>query len=186
LKANAETSPAIDVWAIGIMLYAMIFGHLPFWGETEDEFIDKIISAPVKFDPTVPVSSECKDLLKGMMHKDPEKRYQLIDIMTMPYFIMDDCDLEDKLEIISNNIKANQVKEEEKQEKNDNDDFMAALNLNSAPQPPGGKKKVTTGLKDKTPSSSKQGSIKVVAKKPSTVTGTAKSGTGKSTVKKNI
>ena len=64
---------------------------------------------------------------------------------------------------------------------------MAALNLNSAPQPPGSKKKTTTGIKDKTPvSSSKQGSIKVVAKKPSTQTGAVKSSTGKSTVKKNI
>jgi hypothetical protein len=49
-----------------------------------------------------------------MLHKDPEKRYQLIEIMTMPYFIMDEGDLEDKLEAISKSIKANQVKEEEK------------------------------------------------------------------------
>jgi serine/threonine protein kinase len=44
LKSTAETSPAIDVWAIGIMYYAMLFGHLPFWGDTEPEFIEKIIN----------------------------------------------------------------------------------------------------------------------------------------------
>ena len=44
LRSSAETSPAIDVWAIGVMFYAMLYGHLPFWGETEEEFIDKIIS----------------------------------------------------------------------------------------------------------------------------------------------
>jgi serine/threonine protein kinase len=66
-KGNAETSPALDVWAIGIMFYAMIYGNLPFWGETEEEFIDKILSSTVKFDPNVTLSSECKDLLKGML-----------------------------------------------------------------------------------------------------------------------
>ena len=34
--SRTETTPAIDVWAIGLMLYSMLFGHLPFWGESED------------------------------------------------------------------------------------------------------------------------------------------------------
>ena len=97
MKGTAETAPSIDVWAIGIMVYAMIYGNLPFWGDSEEEFIERIINNPVKFPSDVPITSECKDLLKGMLHKDPEKRYQLIDIMTMPYFIMDEGDLEDKL-----------------------------------------------------------------------------------------
>ena len=52
----------------------MLYGNLPFWGDTEEEFIDKIITAPVKFAPEVPVSAECKELLKGMLHKSPDKR----------------------------------------------------------------------------------------------------------------
>lgn len=72
--SNADTSPSIDVWAIGIMYYAILFGHLPFWGDSEEDFIDKIITAPVKFASEVPITTECKDLLKGMLHKDPEKR----------------------------------------------------------------------------------------------------------------
>lgn len=49
------------------MLYAMIYGHLPFWADTEDEFIDMIINAPLKFDAEIAVSDECKDLIKGML-----------------------------------------------------------------------------------------------------------------------
>lgn len=75
MKGNAETAASMDIWAIGCMYYAMLFGHLPFWGETEEEFIDKIISAPVKFDADVVISNECKDILKGMLHKDSEKRF---------------------------------------------------------------------------------------------------------------
>ena len=89
------------MWSIGIMYYAMLFGHLPFWGETEEEFIDKIVSAPLKFDISVAVTSECKELLKGMLAKEPEKRYNLIDIMTMPYFIMEEEEIEEKLKVVS-------------------------------------------------------------------------------------
>jgi serine/threonine protein kinase len=93
-----ETSPAIDVWAIGIMFYAMLYGTLPYWGESEDEFVDKIINNPLKFDPEVPVSQDCKDLIKEMLQKDPEKRIPLIDVMTKPYCLLDDAEIEERTE----------------------------------------------------------------------------------------
>jgi serine/threonine protein kinase len=31
-SSNTVTSPGIDVWSIGCMFYAMLFGTLPFWG----------------------------------------------------------------------------------------------------------------------------------------------------------
>ena len=38
----AETTPAIDVWAIGIMFYTMVFGSQPFSSSTEKELIRMI------------------------------------------------------------------------------------------------------------------------------------------------
>ncbi len=49
------------------MFYAMLYGRLPFWGENEDEFIDKITNAPLKFDSDVPVTADCRDMIKGML-----------------------------------------------------------------------------------------------------------------------
>jgi serine/threonine protein kinase len=94
-KSGSETSPAIDVWAIGVMFYAMLYGHLPWWGETEDEFIEKIINNPLKFDADVPVSFECREVIKGMLQKHPDNRSSLIDIMNTPYFMIDDQELEE-------------------------------------------------------------------------------------------
>ena len=34
-EGNAVTSPAMDIWAIGLMFYAMLYGTLPFWGQNE-------------------------------------------------------------------------------------------------------------------------------------------------------
>ena len=39
VKVAAETSPAIDVWAIGIMFYTMLYGQLPFTSSNEKELI---------------------------------------------------------------------------------------------------------------------------------------------------
>jgi hypothetical protein len=50
-----------------MMFYAMVYGHLPFWGDTEEDFINKIINAPLKFDATVPVTQEAKDMMRGML-----------------------------------------------------------------------------------------------------------------------
>lgn len=63
------------------MHYAMLFGHLPFWGESEEEFIEKITNAPLKFDADAPVTEECKEILKQMMQKNPEKRVDLITLI---------------------------------------------------------------------------------------------------------
>jgi serine/threonine protein kinase len=38
-RVAAETSPAIDVWAIGIMFYTMLYGQLPFSHSNEKELI---------------------------------------------------------------------------------------------------------------------------------------------------
>ena len=38
-KTAADTTPAIDVWAIGIMFYAMIYGTLPFIHDNEKELV---------------------------------------------------------------------------------------------------------------------------------------------------
>lgn len=116
-KSQAMTSPAIDVWAIAVMLYAMLYGHLPFFGQNEDEFIEKIIHAPLKFDSEVPVTQECREMMKGMMHKDPEKRLQLIDVMNLPYYMWDDEELEEKIKIAHSQVEEVKQREEEKAEK---------------------------------------------------------------------
>jgi serine/threonine protein kinase len=54
--SDADTSFALDVWAIGIMFYTMIYGKLPFYHESESKLKEMIIEKPLKFDPSVPVS----------------------------------------------------------------------------------------------------------------------------------
>lgn len=43
-ESYTTANPAIDVWALGVMLYVMIFMKFPFDGETPEEIKDKIIN----------------------------------------------------------------------------------------------------------------------------------------------
>ena len=43
-KSDCCASPALDVWSIGCIFYAMINGKTPFKGETRQEILDKINS----------------------------------------------------------------------------------------------------------------------------------------------
>ena len=56
LDGDRKTSAAIDVWAIGIMFYTLVYGELPFYGNTERELIKKIVNDPIKFNNKYPIS----------------------------------------------------------------------------------------------------------------------------------
>lgn len=55
-KVAADTTPAIDVWAIGIMMYAMIYGTLPFYSDKENELVRMIRNDPIRFPKTHPIT----------------------------------------------------------------------------------------------------------------------------------
>lgn len=66
-KVAADTTPAIDVWAIGIMFYAMIYGTLPFHAPNERDLVKQIRTDPVKFPKGIPLTNEGKDVIKKML-----------------------------------------------------------------------------------------------------------------------
>jgi len=66
-KVAAETTPAIDVWAIGVMFYTMLYGQLPFSNSNEKELIKSIKQDNIKFNPKVPVTDEAKQALQTLL-----------------------------------------------------------------------------------------------------------------------
>ena len=66
---------AADVWALGATLYVMLFGTLPFHGDTKKQMIAAIQHDELEFPPEA--SDDWKALLRGMLHKDPAKRWTI-------------------------------------------------------------------------------------------------------------
>lgn len=92
--SDQETTFALDVWAIGIMFYTMLYGKLPFYHENESKLKEQIIDKQVRFDPNISVSEEAKKLISGMLDKAPNNRARLIEIMDEDYYKMEDAQVE--------------------------------------------------------------------------------------------
>jgi len=97
-KIAAATTPAIDVWAIGVMYFAMLYGTLPFDSSNEKELINLIKTETIKFPNDIPVTDECKDIIKNMLNKDPKERLKLIEFVDLPYALWEEDELNLKIE----------------------------------------------------------------------------------------
>eukprot|EP00826_Nyctotherus_ovalis_P038544 TRINITY_DN3616_c0_g2_i1.p1 TRINITY_DN3616_c0_g2~~TRINITY_DN3616_c0_g2_i1.p1 ORF type:complete len:471 (+),score=131.82 TRINITY_DN3616_c0_g2_i1:1638-3050(+) len=74
-----------DIWSCGVVLFALLCGHLPFDDQSTTRLYKKITSANYTL-PTH-VSESAKDLIRRMLRVDPNKRYRVSDIVKHPWFV---------------------------------------------------------------------------------------------------
>ncbi|KAI4368785.1 hypothetical protein MLD38_017299 [Melastoma candidum] len=66
---------AADTWAVGVTLFCMVSGNYPFLGETLQDTYDKIVNNPLILPDNI--NPDLRNLLEGLLCKDPEKRWTL-------------------------------------------------------------------------------------------------------------
>ena len=77
-----------DEWACGIMMYILLTGIPPFYGEEEEIIFKNILSQEINLN--IPqfnsISKNCKDLIKSLCNKNPEKRIKSEEALNHPFF----------------------------------------------------------------------------------------------------
>ena len=72
---------------MGVVLYIMLSGKVPFPGRNELEIIGNVIKGEFHFnhDAFKTVSDECKDLICHLITKEPERRYSAEEAYNHPW-----------------------------------------------------------------------------------------------------
>lgn len=83
--------PSNDVWGVGVLLYILLAGYPPFYGNSAFEMRKKIVSGDYEFkNPEFGgVSDAAKDLIKRMLMPSVKKRYTIRQVLNHP-FVCDD------------------------------------------------------------------------------------------------
>ncbi|XVF07495.1 hypothetical protein REPUB_Repub06bG0143900 [Reevesia pubescens] len=89
--------PEADVWSAGVIIYILLSGVPPFWGENEQEIFDEVLHGDLDFtsDPWPSISESAKDLVSKMLVRDAKKRITAYEVLRHPW-VQDDGVAPDK------------------------------------------------------------------------------------------
>ncbi|GAA6079344.1 MAP/microtubule affinity-regulating kinase 3 isoform X1, partial [Tachysurus ichikawai] len=71
--------PEVDVWSLGVILYTLVSGSLPFDGQNLKELRERVLRG--KYRIPFYMSTDCENLLKRFLVLNPIKRGTLEQIM---------------------------------------------------------------------------------------------------------
>ncbi|XP_011496992.1 PREDICTED: serine/threonine-protein kinase SIK2-like [Ceratosolen solmsi marchali] len=77
-RGKHYAGPEIDVWSLGVVLYVLVCGALPFDGSTLQSLRDRVLSG--RFRIPYFMTTDCENIIRKMLVLEPSKRYTISQI----------------------------------------------------------------------------------------------------------
>jgi tRNA A-37 threonylcarbamoyl transferase component Bud32 len=77
--------PLADLWSVGVILFAMVCGYLPFEDNNTSQLYKKILRGAYKAPKFI--SPQVNDLIARILNTDPNHRYTVADIRRHPWML---------------------------------------------------------------------------------------------------
>ena len=72
-----------DIWSLGVLFYAILFGIFPFKGKDDDDLFEKINEANLVFPEYNPLSEKIKQMFQKIFIDTPNQRISLDEMINM-------------------------------------------------------------------------------------------------------
>eukprot|EP01100_Stratorugosa_tubuloviscum_P014840 TRINITY_DN8169_c0_g1_i1.p1 TRINITY_DN8169_c0_g1~~TRINITY_DN8169_c0_g1_i1.p1 ORF type:complete len:396 (+),score=201.32 TRINITY_DN8169_c0_g1_i1:69-1256(+) len=79
----------IDLWAVGVILYILLCGYPPFYGNDDEEIYCAIQKGDFTFHSPAwdEISDTAKDIIRGLLNRHPKRRFTAIQALAHPWIV---------------------------------------------------------------------------------------------------